>query len=302
MLGECIISGANSLHEVALSECGSFQELPGVHYVIPPGFESVIHHLGKDVPKDALHLNHVVSKITYDDQGLNDEPAVCVECSNGKKFYADQCLVTISLGYLQQFACRMFDPPLPDVKMEAMRRISMGTVNKLILEFDAQILPPEVFRLEMVYTSPVPEGATLAETWVRKIPSFEAVSDNVLMGWISGKEAEYMETVPDEEVGSQCLKALRNFLGKDYPIPNLKKVTRSFWKTNPYTNGAYCHIPVGASNEDIHTIAEPITDRNGKPIVMFAGEATHPTFYSSCHGAMLSGEREAQRVLESLHQ
>jgi hypothetical protein len=76
MLGECIISGAHSLHDVALSECGSFEELPGVHYVIPPGFETVIQILAQNVPPEAVQLNHVVTKISWNNQlgqgtGLN---------------------------------------------------------------------------------------------------------------------------------------------------------------------------------------------------------------------------------------
>jgi hypothetical protein len=107
---------------------------------------------------------------------------VCIECANGKRFYAEMCLVTISLGYLKQHAARMFDPPLPDAKVEAIQRISMGTVNKIILEFDGNVLPDGVFRLEMVWTNPADVNADIADTWVRKIPSFEAVAPTVLMG------------------------------------------------------------------------------------------------------------------------
>ena len=38
-----------------------------------------------------------------------------------------------------------------------------------------------------------------------------------------------------------------------------------------------------------------------QPVLMFAGECTHPNFYSSAHGALLSGQREAQRILDLVH-
>lgn len=112
----------------------------------------------------------------------NGQYPVCIECANGRKFFANVCLVTISLGYLKLHAARLFDPPLPDAKMEAIQRIAMGTVNKIILEFDDQVLPPGVFRLEMVWTEKADDNADISETWIRKLPSFEAVSDTVLMG------------------------------------------------------------------------------------------------------------------------
>jgi spermine oxidase len=304
-LGECVISGANSLHDIALSEVGSFEELPGIHYVIPPGFESVVHILQRNIPPSCIRLNHVVSRITWDSEGdsvaTNDtDRRVCIECTNGSKFFANTCLITISLGYLKQYGDRLFSPPLPSAKNEAIQHVAMGTVNKIILEFDGQILPDDVFRLEMVWNRENIENEDMSEKWVKKIGSFEAVADNVLMGWLSGQEAEYMETLTDEEVGRQCVAVLKAFLSKTKPVPQLKKVTRSFWRTNPFTLGAYCHIPVGCSVEDIHTLAEPVVDSRNHPVLLFAGEATHPTFYSSAHGALLSGEREARRILDTM--
>jgi len=35
-----------------------------------------------------------------------------------------------------------------------------------------------------------------------------------------------------------------------------------------------------------------------QPVVQFAGEATHPSFYSTTHGALLTGHREAKRILK----
>lgn len=112
-------------------------------------------------------------------------PAVCIECANGNKIYAEMCLITIPLGYLKQHAARLFEPPLPDAKMEAIRNIAMGTVNKIILEFDDNVLPPDVFRLEVVWTEESESNADISETWIRKIPWFEAAADNVLMGMYS---------------------------------------------------------------------------------------------------------------------
>jgi spermine oxidase len=302
LLGESVISGCHSLHEVALSEIGCFEELPGVHYIIPPGFESVVGLLKENIPADKMLLNHPVTQISWseNDNGIHnrDEPyKVCVQCENGKKFYAHHVIVTIPLGYLKKHARRIFNPPLPEHKMEAINHIAMGTVNKVVMEFDGPVLPPDVHRLEMVWDREQENGQSLSETWHKKIGSFEAIADNVLVGWLCGREAEFMETISDEDVSQRCVEVLKTFL-KNFHIPNLKRFIRSKWKTEPYTCGSYCFIPVGAHAEDIEALAEPITDQSDRPLMMFAGEATHTHFYSSSHGALLTGQREAQRLLD----
>ena len=69
-VGESVISGSDTLYDIALSEVGSFEELPGMHYVIPPGFESVIDILRQEVPPSCLHLEHVVTNIAWNNSDL----------------------------------------------------------------------------------------------------------------------------------------------------------------------------------------------------------------------------------------
>jgi len=69
-VGESVISGADSLYDIALSEVGSFEELPGMHYVIPPGFESVIDILRDNVPPSSVCLQHVVTNISWNNSDL----------------------------------------------------------------------------------------------------------------------------------------------------------------------------------------------------------------------------------------
>ena len=48
----------------------------------------------------------------------------------------------------------------------------------------------------------------------------------VVVGWLSGREAEYMETLTDEEVGKTCIEILKKFLKKNgSSIPPLEHVT-----------------------------------------------------------------------------
>lgn len=185
LLGEAIIAGCHSMHDVALADVGSFQDLPGVHYVIPPGFEAVVDIQRQNIPDQKILLNHQVTQLSWK-QPHNPDNAnsfdVCVECQNGKRVYADHVIVTISLGVLKKYASRMFNPQLPNFKLNAISQLAIGVVNKVILEFDEQILPDGVFRLELVWDRSNIDNEDIKDAWVKKIGSFEAVADNVLIG------------------------------------------------------------------------------------------------------------------------
>lgn len=45
-------------------------------------------------------------------------------------------------------------------------------------------------------------------------------------------------------------------------------------------------------------LAEPIKNRNGVPILQFGGEATSLHYFSTVHGAIESGWREAKRLID----
>jgi spermine oxidase len=119
--------------------------------------------------------------------------------------------------------------------------------------------------------------------------------------------------------------------------PRPQRVIRSRWGSNPLFRGSYSFIPLGASPADIEALAAPVlavssiaakeacaaTDTAGSaasavapplapparshddgasplPALLFAGEGTHATFYSTTHGAFESGAREGARAMHLL--
>ena len=185
LLGESVISGCDSMWDVSLSEVGSFEELPGVHYVIPPGFQSAVSILRRDIPDSQIRLNHVVTEVNWKPSSTGaatNSGGVKVTCSNGNIFHADMVLCTIPLGYLKKYAGRLFNPQLPEFKTEAIESIAMGTVNKMLIEFDDVVLPDGVRRLELIWDIEGVDMSDLKNNWFKKIGSFEAVEDNVLIG------------------------------------------------------------------------------------------------------------------------
>ena len=44
---------------------------------------------------------------------------------------ADAILVTVPLGCLKETATNLFEPPLPDWKLDAIKRLGFGNLNKV---------------------------------------------------------------------------------------------------------------------------------------------------------------------------
>ncbi len=70
------------------------------------------------------------------------------------------------------------------------------------------------------------------------------------------------------------------------------------WNSNPFICGSYSYVDANCNaKKTFEDLIEPICV-DGVPRILFAGEATHPRFYSTVHGAYLSGQREAKRLVD----
>uniref|UniRef100_A0A182NRF1 Amine oxidase domain-containing protein n=1 Tax=Anopheles dirus TaxID=7168 RepID=A0A182NRF1_9DIPT len=240
----------------------------------------------------------------------NSTANVVVECENGSVYEADHVICTLPLGVLKEHGETLFVPALPQYKIESIDSLLFGTVDKIFLEYDRPFLNATISEIMLLWEhedkadgdgtveQEEPDEQWLKENWYKKIYSFSKVSDTLLLGWISGREAEYMETLPYELVAERCTDILRQFL-KDPFVPKPKRCVCTSWRKQPFSCGSYTAIAVGASQDDIDNIAQPLysSPHQSKPSVMFAGEHTHANFYSTVHGAYLSGRTAAQILL-----
>ncbi|XP_027548876.1 peroxisomal N(1)-acetyl-spermine/spermidine oxidase [Neopelma chrysocephalum] len=308
---ECCISGTHSMDLVALEPFGEYVSLPGLDCTFPGGYSSLSERLLSALPEGTVLLNKPVRTIrwrgSFREEGddSRDFP-VRVECEDGDAFLADHVIVTVPLGFLKERHQDFFQPPLPEWKVEAIRRLGFGTNNKIFLEFEQPFWEPEQQLLEVVWEdeSPLEEpSADLEANWFKKLIGFVVLQPpeqhgHVLCGFIAGKESEHMETLSDAEVLSAMTRLLRRLTGNP-SLPAPRSVLRSRWHSAPYTRGSYSYVAVGSSGDDIDVLAQPLPEdpQDPRPLqLLFAGEATHRTFYSTTHGALLSGWREAERL------
>ncbi|CAL9162499.1 unnamed protein product [Musa hybrid cultivar] len=174
--------------------------------------------------------------------------------------------------------------------------------------------------------------------WMRRTASICPIyrGSRVLLAWFAGREALDLEALLDEEIIRGVHATLDAFLPADVTCgggdkvdrrcnergaasspPRIARVKRSGWGRDPLFLGSYSYVAVGSSGADLDLMAEPLPrlcgdpkekeDRSASPPppspppplqILFAGEATHRTHYSTTHGAYLSGAREANRLLQ----
>lgn len=141
----------------------------------------------------------------------------CIEvvCENGQSFYANHVICTIPLGVLKEKASTLFEPSLPQYKLESLERLLFGAVDKIFLEYDRPFLNPDITEIMLLWDN-AQTSEEISQTWYKKIYSFVKITETLLLGWVSGKEAEYMETLSMEEVGATCTKILRKFLNDPF--------------------------------------------------------------------------------------
>ncbi|XP_070607566.1 peroxisomal N(1)-acetyl-spermine/spermidine oxidase isoform X1 [Erythrolamprus reginae] len=310
---ECCVNATDSLDDLALGPFGEYTMLPGLDCTFPNGYQGLTDHLLASLPEGTVRFNKPVKTIHWGRPESEEGAAgrlfgVQVECEDGETFLADHVIITVPLGFLKEHQESLFCPPLPPQKLEAIQRLGFGTSNKIILEFEQPFWKPDTEIVEVVWEnkSPLEERPSdLRNTWFQKIAGYVVLQPperhgHVLCGFIAGRESEFMETLSDSEVLTTLTQIFRKATGRPQLAPP-KNILRSRWHREPYTRGSYSYIAVGSSGEDIDRLAQPLPEETSGskvlPQLLFAGEATHRAFFSTTHGALLSGRREADRLI-----
>ncbi|MBN3312268.1 PAOX oxidase, partial [Atractosteus spatula] len=305
---ECSINGAHSMDCVGLGAYGLYETLPGLDCTFPRGYEGLIDAMMKELPRGIVSYSRPVRCIHWGGafRRAGKTFPVLIECENGETFPANHVIITVPLGYLKKHHDTLLSPALPLSKAHAIQRMGFGTNNKIFLEFDEPFWEPGceviyfVWDDESSVTDVVPD---VQKYWMKKLFGFTVLRPtekygHLLCGWIAGEESEYMETLSEEEVKQSITQVIRRFTGN--PVITPKRILRSQWHLDPYTCGSYSYVAVGCSASDIDSIAEPLPlkQSHSEPLqVLFAGEATSKSFFSTTHGALLAGWREADRLI-----
>uniref|UniRef100_T1H025 Amine oxidase domain-containing protein n=1 Tax=Megaselia scalaris TaxID=36166 RepID=T1H025_MEGSC len=244
-------------------------------------------------------LNKDVSKISWDKKGIKP---VKIKCTSGIEIEADHVISTVSLGVLKNSFEEIFEPELPGNKYRAIKGLGFGTVDKVFIHFPEKWWDDDFLGFTCQWReNDLKELRKSDFSWLEDVFGFYVVryQPNVLSSWVVGQSALDVEKLPKSKQMEGIIYLLRRFLKKpDIPQPIDFIITS--WHSNPYFRGSYSHRSM--DTEKLYTgardLANPIIESNGSPILLFAGEATHDHYYSTVHGAVETGWREADSICE----
>ncbi len=268
--GEFALELGAGPEDLSLWQWDQDKEFSGKDVVFPNGYSQITNGLAQGLD---IRLKEMVTRISYGADGVE------VETSSGV-FSGEKAIVTLPLGVLKQASVK-FEPSLPARKQAAIDRLAMGVLNKVYLKF------PKVFWNEEI-ESFVFMGDEVGEwsDWMSFVPY---VGAPVLMAFHGGAKGFAIEELSDDAILAGAMKTLRVIYGDAIPEPEGYLITR--WGKDPFSFGAYSHIPPFASGDDYDALFEPVDD-----VLYFAGEATSREYPATQHGAYLSGVAAAEEI------
>lgn len=122
---------AGDLDQVSIAGAGMAGSYAGGNHLLTGGYDQVPAFLAAGLPD--LRMGEVVE--TVDHGGAH-----CTVTTGKGAYEADHIVCTLPLGVLQAKAVR-FSPALPSGKTEAIERMGMGHLGKVILEFPRRFWP-----------------------------------------------------------------------------------------------------------------------------------------------------------------
>ena len=299
---EGVSAGSKFLKDVdtaTFGECGCL-DARSTLYIPGDPFSKLIKHFTRQLQSSVIHLNSEVKSIQWNQSiASSGQHPVTVQCSNGLQYTADHVILTVSLGVLKEkikpSLTPFFSPPLPQSKQHAIKRLGFGVVNRIVLEMSESLFDNDCEEI-FLYWNKQDQDLPEEYQWLRDIDSLQVVpGTNHVTCFVVGDDALAIENLSNEKIIGGLTLLLELFLHKTIGCPTA--VVWSKWGTNPLHCGSYSYAAVGSTSKDREDLSAPL---NGStPLqLLFAGEATHPTLFSTTNAAYDTGVKESLRIID----
>jgi monoamine oxidase len=264
------------------------------------GYETVLQRLTEEAKQRGaiVQVNATVSEIHW---SKNRVEAGCLLRERQHRFSASRAVITLPLGVLQQKSSARgavrFVPALPEEKQNAIQKIPMGHVFRIVLVFHKRFwegldIPGTGAQEDSGQLGFIHNPEAAIPTWWTLLP----LHAPVLVGWAGGTGAEKFAGKSEGDLVSEALHSLKKIFGGSET--NLRKMLVSSymhdWNADPFSRGAYAYLPVNGLDLQ-QELARPVQET-----IFFAGEATSVGHIGTVHGAIESGQRAAKEVLATL--
>ena len=254
---------------------------------VPYGYGNLIERIANhhNLP---IQLNTLVTKIN-----TTDPDRIAITIGNDSSIiHCRRVIITIPLGCLKKGTI-LFEPSLPDWKLDAINRMGMGLMNKLVLQF------PDSF-----WGSNVQGFLHACNERRGRFRSTICIPPpaNILILFVTGAFALELEALTD----AQILEQVMNFLRKIFPeaaIPDPISYRFTRWSQDPLAYGSYSNFVVNTGPHTIEQLARATSNER----VQWAGEhantddGTENWSFGCVHSAFESGQRAAKTIRDQLN-
>jgi monoamine oxidase len=194
---------------------------------------------------------------------------------------AARVIVTVPTSIIADKIIR-FEPSLPG-KIEAAAGLPLGVDDKLFIAISGQLPGIE-------HDAYLVGSTTSRETMSYLVRPFDRPAIYCFFG---GRFAAALEREGERAMSSFAAGELARLFGSGVR-KQIAPLAATAWLSDPWARGSYSYALPGHA-DDRALLAAPVDDR-----LFFAGEACSPNFFSTAHGAWLSGISAADAALASL--
>jgi monoamine oxidase len=245
----------------------------GVNWRLREGYGRLFERLAEGLP---IARDAAVSRIDHGGR------AIRLETTRGT-VTARRIIVTVPTSIIAAEVLR-FDPPLPD-KLAAAAGLPLGVDDKLFIALSGSLpgVEPDIYLVG---------STTSRETMSYQVRPLDRPAIYCFFG---GRFAAALEREGEEAMFSFAAGELTRMFGNNIR-GQLAPLASTAWQRDPWARGSYSYALPGHA-EDRATLAASVDNR-----LFFAGEATSPNFFSTAHGAYLSGLTAAEAALATVAQ
>ena len=245
----------------------------GDEVIFPAGYAQVIDVLaqGLDIQTD-IQIKQIIRHAEHVE--LIDQ--------HGQSYLASQVVVATALGVLKNQDIQ-FSPALPHDVQQAIENFGFGSFNKVFLQFE-QPLP---FQHHQSNNSIFYFHNNICYSILDLSQVYQKPVYLMLFG---GPQSEWIDQATDQEVWHLIHQSLTdNFT--DIP-EHAKHMIITRWGSDAFTHGSFS-FPLPQHSAQIGLAFHQAINQQ----IYFAGEHCEQRFAGTAHGAYLSGQQTAERVL-----